>query len=83
MSISAMKQALDLLETSWGEGHEDTLKYWNETIDVLRQAIKQEKKRKWVGLTEEELGKTVLANLDQTLWTLARDIEAKLKEKNS
>ena len=39
MSISAMKQALDLLETSWGDGHEDTLKYWNETAQVLRQAI--------------------------------------------
>ena len=39
MSISAMKQALDLLETSWGNGHEDTLKYWNETAQVLRQAI--------------------------------------------
>ena len=39
MSVSAMKQALDLLETSWGDGHEDTLKYWNETAQVLRQAI--------------------------------------------
>ena len=39
MSVSAMKQALDLLETSWGNGDEDTLKYWNETAQVLRQAI--------------------------------------------
>ena len=39
MSISAMKQALNLLETSWGNGHEDTLKYWNETAHFLRQAI--------------------------------------------
>jgi hypothetical protein len=34
-----MKQALDLLETSWGNGHEDTLKHWNKTAQVLRQAI--------------------------------------------
>ena len=45
MSISAMKQALDLLETSWGNGHEDTLKYWNETAQVLRQAIEQAEKQ--------------------------------------
>jgi hypothetical protein len=37
----------------------------------------------WVGLTDEELGKTVLANLNETLWTLTKDIEAKLKEKNT
>ena len=45
MSISAMKQALDLLETSWGNGHEDTLKYWNETAQVLRQAIAEAEKQ--------------------------------------
>ena len=55
MSVSAMKQALDLLETSWGNGHEDTLKHWNETAQVLRQAIAEAKKRKWVGLTNEEI----------------------------
>jgi hypothetical protein len=40
-------------------------------------------RRQWVGLTDEELGKTVLANLNETLWTLTKDIEAKLKEKNT
>jgi hypothetical protein len=40
-------------------------------------------KKEWVGLTDEELGKTVLANLNETLWTLTKDIEAKLKEKNT
>ena len=40
-------------------------------------------KKKWVGLTDEELGKVVLANLNETLWTLTKDIEAKLKEKNT
>ena len=56
---------------------------------VEKQESRQQKRQvaknattEWVGLTEEELGKTVLANLDQTLWTLAKDIEAKLKEKN-
>ena len=39
--------------------------------------------KEWVGLTDEELGKTVLANLNETLWTLTKDIEAKLKEKNT
>ena len=39
MTISAMKQALTLLETSWGCGDQDTLNYWNETAQVLRQAI--------------------------------------------
>jgi len=39
--------------------------------------------KEWVGLTDEELGKTVLANLNETLWTLTKDIEAKLKAKNT
>ena len=45
MSVKAMKQALDLLETSWGNGHEDTLKHWNKTAKVLRQAIAEAEKQ--------------------------------------
>ena len=39
MSISAMKQALHLLETSWGRGDQEILNNWNETIEVLYEAI--------------------------------------------
>jgi len=53
--------------------------------DILQERVaeKAKGKHKWVGLTEEELCKTVLANLDETLWTLTKVIEAKLKEKNA
>lgn len=88
MSIKAMKQALDLLKTSWGCGDQETADRWNETIDVLYEAIKQEKKRKWVGLTDEEVGGlTVFDGLTHIevpiLADFVRVIEAKLKEKNS
>jgi hypothetical protein len=125
MSIKAMKQALDLLETSWGCGHQETLDRWNETIEVLYEAIEQAEKqepslwfaigkdgrvkyttdsdralkwkqagsyrlvrdyytappeREWVGLTDEEIWAEGADNVLDVYF--ARDIEAKLKEKN-
>ena len=42
----AAEQALEVLKTrkirTWGDGHEDYLKQWNETIEALRQALAQE-----------------------------------------
>jgi hypothetical protein len=39
----AAEQALEVLKTrkirTWGDGHEDYLKQWNETIEALRQAL--------------------------------------------
>lgn len=37
---------------------------------------------KWVGLTDEERGQAINANFGTGLWSMAKDIEAKLKEKN-
>jgi hypothetical protein len=53
----------------------------NMTPERVDETVKSG--HEWVGLTDEELGKTVLANLNETLWTLTKDIEAKLKEKNT
>ena len=39
--------------------------------------------RQWVGLTDEERGQAINANFGNGLWHMAKDIEAKLKEKNS
>jgi hypothetical protein len=38
--------------------------------------------RTWVGLTDEERGECINANFGTGLWFMAKDIEAKLKEKN-
>lgn len=38
--------------------------------------------RQWVGLTDEERGQAINANFGTGLWHMAKDIEAKLKEKN-
>jgi hypothetical protein len=40
-------------------------------------------KRQWVGLTDEERGQAINANFGTGLWHMAKDIEAKLKEKNT
>jgi hypothetical protein len=58
MSIEAMKQALDALEQHGTPllNHEDA---YSSSLNALRQAIaeaeKQEPKREWVGLTDEEI----------------------------
>jgi hypothetical protein len=39
--------------------------------------------RTWVWLTEEERGICINANMGTGLWAMAKDIEAKLKEKNT
>ena len=66
---------------------EEQLKDAQGRIRVLKEEVgfaeRGYTKKQWVGLTDEELGKTVLANLNETLWTLTKDIEAKLKEKNT
>ena len=39
--------------------------------------------RQWQGLTDEERGQVINANFGTRLWQMAKDIEAKLKEKNT
>jgi hypothetical protein len=39
--------------------------------------------RTWVGLTDEEREQVINANTATGLWHMAKDIEAKLKEKNT
>ena len=36
----------------------------------------------WVGLTDDERGQIINANFGTGLWSMAKDVEAKLKEKN-
>ena len=60
-------------------------------IDQLNEAAKKNpaplyttpSQRKWVGLTDEERGICINANMGPGLWAMAKDIEAKLKEKNT
>jgi hypothetical protein len=44
--------------------------------------LKLPPQRTWVDLTEEERGICINANMGTGLWAMAKDIEAKLKEKN-
>jgi hypothetical protein len=48
--------------------------------DELRQKLEQAEKREWVGLTDEEIWAEGADNVLDVYF--ARDIEAKLKEKN-
>jgi len=58
-----------------------------EEIDELRQAIAEEEKREWVGLTDEERialwGMRSDGPSNSEIRGFARAIEAKLKEKNT
>ena len=46
-------------------------------------AKKELPKREWQGLTDEEREQVINANTSTGLWHMAKDIEAKLKEKNT
>lgn len=39
--------------------------------------------RQWQGLTDEERGQVINENFGTGLWQMAKDIEARLKEKNT
>ena len=88
MSISAMKKALDVIETYSPEYmHGLPKKHYTK---ALHQAIAEAEaeKREWVGLTGEEVGGlTVFDGLTHVevpiLADFVRAIEAKLKEKNT
>jgi DNA topoisomerase IB len=57
-----------------------------EEIDELRQAIAEEEKREWVGLTDEEIveiAATPAAIRGSYVHSFAQAIEAKLREKNT
>ena len=92
MSIEVMKQAIKAFEelkrevTRDGTVSENWDAYYGKEYDALEalrkaveQAEKQEAHKEWVGLTDEEI-----ALYDKRLSGsgVARDIEAKLKEKN-
>ena len=86
MSIEAMKQALEALEDMHiVELQIEDLQSWNKAVKSLRQAIaeaeKQEPKREWVGLTDEEANE--LWESTDSDWELMKRTEAKLKERNT
>ena len=97
MSIEAMKQALDAMlnfetvivnSTSVHKLHGEDV-FGNEIL-ALGKAIEQAEQSQWVGLTDEEV-RSVYKNVipDVTVSeavlsrSIARAIEAKLKEKNT
>ena len=49
-------------------------------VTALQEALAQ---REWVGLTEDDIEEAINANCGTGLWSMAKDIEDKLKEKNT
>ena len=86
MSIEAMKEAFDAIETyGFDYMHGMPKKHYTK---LLRKAIEEAEKREWVGLTDEEVGRlTVFDGLHHVevpiLANFVCAIEAKLKEKNT
>jgi hypothetical protein len=99
MSIAAMKLALVVLEELADEVFAPYDNKLGDAILALRAAIEDAEKpwvktyaggqpnytapRQWQGLTDEERGQVINANFGTGLWQMAKDIEAKLKEKNT
>lgn len=89
MSIETMKlalEALDVATTPLARDRQEVLR----AQAALRAAIEQAEKREWQGLTENEIKhlwyeacQTNLELTSQLIVHLARNIEAKLREKNS
>ena len=89
MSVEAMRQALDALNTTNTHPISSNEQYEKEmrAMEALEDAIDDAEERQWVGLTDEE----ILDLADEHLYNggkardfiyHAHDIEAKLKEKN-
>ncbi len=81
MSIEAMKQALEALvgyELVYGSDEKD-----REAITSLRQAISEAEKRKWVGLTDDEMLMIYGQQHEGKKYSLGRMVEQALKEKNN
>jgi len=89
MSKEVMKLALSTLEGwanyddwVWPESAlEQAKRNTIEAITALRQALETDKQ--WVGLTDEEIHDMNGYEEDRKMYRFARDVEAKLKEKNT
>ena len=84
MSIEAMKQALEALDS---DNPDIQLRAATALRTAIEQAeIKRLKQRQWIGLTAEEIcdiEADELTSASSETFEFARAIEAKLKEKNS
>ena len=70
--------------TGHGDTVEDLLKELEWQVRERERVIEQEQgPRQWQGLTDEERGQVINANFGTGLWQMAKDIETKLKEKNT
>lgn len=90
MSLDAMKLALEALEHVHRTGDTQVfdLCYADQVIPSLRAAIEEaEKTRQWQGLTDDDIAQAMyIADAIITgpmQFKFAREIEAKLKEKNN
>jgi hypothetical protein len=99
MSLDAMKQALEALVSSRvfvttreKIKHPEGTEWYDERIAALRLAIEQAERQEpvaWIGLTDEEFSDCLVegdpceALAEPEAWTVMREVEAKLREKNA
>ena len=83
LALEAIEGVLDdspkVLEASITGGLYEVVQC-RDAITAIKEALAQ---RTWVGLTDEEREQVINANTSTGLWHMAKDIEAKLKEKNT
>lgn len=87
----ALKWQQSPIRTAWGDDmvvasvaidNDHTLSLYCER-DQTPKVDAMFAQRTWVGLTDEERGQAINANFGTGLWAMAKDIEAKLREKNA
>ena len=85
-AITAIKTALEAKDepVACKECHlKDTVYDLLGDLKVANLKLSVRSMRTWVGLTDEEREQIINANTAIGLWHMAKDIEAKLKEKNT
>lgn len=81
MSIEAMKEALEAIETyGFDYMHGMPKKHYTK---LLRKAIEEAEKREWVGLTDEDIWQLRREGANEVSDKDFKAIEAKLREKNT
>jgi hypothetical protein len=73
----AAEMALEVLETTWGDGSEYALKEWKETIQALHQALEQSEQEPlaWLVLTKDNNAVSLYAAPPSSEWVGLTDEE--------
>jgi hypothetical protein len=83
--IANIQKQTPVAWVTYGNHGTSDLSFHEDVIDALpvdTPLYTSPQPREWIGLTDEERGFCINTNMGTGLWAMAKDVEAKLKEKN-